>query len=115
MSALCILAAGKTLTLAVAAFTLSWTHSVEKTTWQEDWALTPAGLRLRMSLDDAAGARPRLTPAMDPWRSWVFEIDGFGSFSDEQRQSELEWGGSLEARRITSVPVVDESVAAYGS
>ena len=28
---LCILAAGKTVTISVAAFTLSWTHSVERT------------------------------------------------------------------------------------
>ena len=43
---LCILAAGKTLTLAVTAFTLSWTHSVEKTEWQERWAVTAEGLVL---------------------------------------------------------------------
>ncbi|MFX6230366.1 DUF1850 domain-containing protein, partial [Acinetobacter baumannii] len=30
--------------LAVAAFTLSWTHSVEKVEWQEDWRVTPQGL-----------------------------------------------------------------------
>jgi hypothetical protein len=64
-------------------------------------ARTPAGSRLRMTLDDAAGA-PRVTRASDPWRSWVFEIDAFGSMSDEQRQSRLEWGGTLEATRITS-------------
>lgn len=65
-------------------------------------ARTPAGPRLRMTLDDASATQPRITPATDPWKSWVFEIDGFGSMSDEQRQSELEWGGSVDARRITS-------------
>lgn len=43
---LCILAAGKTVVLAVSAFTLSWTHSVERTEWREDWLVEPAGLRL---------------------------------------------------------------------
>ena len=43
---LCILAAGKTVTLTVAAFTLAWTHSVEKTHWQEDWKVTPSGLQI---------------------------------------------------------------------
>ncbi len=34
---LCILAAGKTTVLAVASFTLAWTHSVERTRWIETW------------------------------------------------------------------------------
>ncbi len=38
---LCILAAGKVTTLAVTAFTLSWTHSVERTRWEEDWRILP--------------------------------------------------------------------------
>ncbi|MBB4005219.1 MAG: DUF1850 domain-containing protein [Aurantimonas endophytica] len=41
---ICILAAGKTLTLAASAFALSWTHSVEKTRWEESWRAGPAGL-----------------------------------------------------------------------
>jgi hypothetical protein len=34
--ALCIATAGTTTKLAIAAFTLAWTHSVEKTLWEED-------------------------------------------------------------------------------
>ncbi|MGO4839058.1 DUF1850 domain-containing protein, partial [Rhizobiaceae sp. 2RAB30] len=34
---LCVVAAGKTTVLAASLFTLSWTHSVEKTRWEEDW------------------------------------------------------------------------------
>ena len=41
---LCLIAGAKTTILAAAAFTLSWTHSVEKTGWEEDWRLTPSGL-----------------------------------------------------------------------
>ncbi|NDV86485.1 DUF1850 domain-containing protein [Aurantimonas aggregata] len=41
---ICILAAGKALTLAASAFTLAWTHSVEKTLWEESWTAGPAGL-----------------------------------------------------------------------
>ncbi|MGH7638736.1 MAG: hypothetical protein ACREOK_13895 [Gemmatimonadaceae bacterium] len=65
-------------------------------------ARTPVGTRLRMTLDASDGTTPRITPANDPWRAWVFELDGFGSMSKEQRQSSMEWGGSFEARRITS-------------
>ena len=34
--ALCITTAGTVTKLAVTAFTLAWTHSVEKTAWEED-------------------------------------------------------------------------------
>ncbi len=42
---LCILAAGKTTVLAVASFTLAWTHSVERTRWIETWTVTETGLK----------------------------------------------------------------------
>ena len=32
--------------LGVASFTLSWMHSVQKTSWEEDWQVSPAGLQL---------------------------------------------------------------------
>ncbi|HEX2020806.1 MAG TPA: DUF1850 domain-containing protein [Aurantimonas sp.] len=41
---ICILSAGKMLTLAASAFSLSWTHSVERTLWQESWIAGPQGL-----------------------------------------------------------------------
>jgi len=53
---LCILAAGKTVTLAVAAFTLSWTHSVERTRWQEDWKVMPSGLQIIEARIKGSGA-----------------------------------------------------------
>ncbi|WP_295812741.1 DUF1850 domain-containing protein [uncultured Nitratireductor sp.] len=43
---ICVLAGGKALTLGAALFTLSWTHSVEKIRWEEDWRATPAGLEI---------------------------------------------------------------------
>jgi hypothetical protein len=53
---LCILAAGKTVTLAVAAFTLSWTHSVERTRWEEDWRVMPSGLQVVEARIKGSGA-----------------------------------------------------------
>ncbi|PBB44237.1 hypothetical protein CK222_04225 [Mesorhizobium sp. WSM3866] len=70
---LCILAAGKTVTLAVAAFTLSWTHSVERTRWQEDWKVTPAGLRVVEARVKGSGAGmepPEGSVLRDGW--WVY-------------------------------------------
>ena len=53
---LCVLAGGKTAVLAASVFTLAWTHSVEKTQWQEDWQLTPAGLQLVTARVKGSGA-----------------------------------------------------------
>ncbi|KKX28326.1 DUF1850 domain-containing protein [Rhizobium sp. LC145] len=53
---LCILAAGKVTSLAVSLFTLSWTHSVQKTEWRESWEATPAGLELRQASIKGSGA-----------------------------------------------------------
>jgi hypothetical protein len=44
--ALCIASGALTVRLALATFTLAWTHSVEKVPWEEDWRVTPAGLQL---------------------------------------------------------------------
>ena len=52
----CILAGGKLITLAVSVFTLSWTHSVQKTEWQEDWQVTPAGLAIAEARVEGSGA-----------------------------------------------------------
>lgn len=41
---LCIVAGAKTTKLAIAAFTLAWTHSVEKTAWEEHWRIAPDSL-----------------------------------------------------------------------
>lgn len=71
---LCVIAGGQTTVMAVAAFTLAWTHSVEKTGWRESWAITPAGLELREAAVRGSGA------GMDPgegarlddgWWVWV--------------------------------------------
>lgn len=53
---LCILAGGKIITLVAAAFTLSWSHSVERTEWQEEWQLTSAGLELMQARVKGSGA-----------------------------------------------------------
>jgi hypothetical protein len=56
MSALC-LAAGATLVhLALSSFTLSWTHSVEKILWEEDWKVADGALLLTESRVRGSGA-----------------------------------------------------------
>ncbi len=73
MTALCILAGGKTLTLAATAFTLSWTHSVEKTRWEEDWLMTPVGLEIVEARVKGSGA------GMEPPEAAIFR-DGWWAY-----------------------------------
>lgn len=70
---LCLLAAGKTTVLAASAFTLSWTHSVERTRWEEDWRVTPAGLQIVEARvkGSGAGMEPQADAVLkDGW--WVY-------------------------------------------
>ena len=53
---LCLATAGVVKTLAVAAFTLVWTHSIEKTEWQEDWRITANQLELVQARVKGSGA-----------------------------------------------------------
>lgn len=59
MSVVCLLAAGASVRLA-AAVTLVWTHSIEKTRWEEDWRATPDGLVIAQARVEGSGA------GMDP-------------------------------------------------
>lgn len=69
----CLIAAGKAAIVAASAFTLSWTHSVQKTQWQEDWRLTSAGLELVEARVKGSGAGmepPDHALLRDGW--WVY-------------------------------------------
>jgi len=48
------------MAIATALFSLSWTHSVEKTEWAESWRVTPEGLELTEARVKGSGA------GMDP-------------------------------------------------
>lgn len=60
MSALCVATAAALLNLATSSFTLSWTHSVEKTEWQESWIIENNALVLKEARVKGSGA------GMDP-------------------------------------------------
>lgn len=53
---LCIAAGGTILTLAATAFSLSWTHSVEKTDWTENWTVQSNQLVLESARVEGSGA-----------------------------------------------------------
>jgi hypothetical protein len=68
---LCIALGGKVAVLAVSSFTLSWTHSVEKTEWLERWDVTPAGLVVTEARIEGSGA------GMEPPDGAVFDGSGW--------------------------------------
>jgi hypothetical protein len=53
---LCLLAAGATVRLGTLALTLAWTHSIEKTRWEEDYRATPAGIVVTQDRIQGTGA-----------------------------------------------------------
>lgn len=70
---LCLASAGVVKSLSVAAFMLTWTHSVEKTEWQEDWHLTPQGLEIVEARVKGSGAGMEPPPdarLIDGWFRW---------------------------------------------
>jgi len=73
MTALCILAAGKMTVLAASLFSLSWTHSVQKTEWHEVWQVGDAGLILTEARVKGSGAGmepPEGSKLVEDW--WVY-------------------------------------------
>ncbi|KGF67432.1 hypothetical protein LL06_22340 [Hoeflea sp. BAL378] len=77
---LCIAAGGKALTVAATLFTLSWTHSVEKTAWQESWRVTEQGLQLAEARVKGSGA------GMDPGEGARLE-DGWWVWSPDSPET----------------------------
>ncbi len=66
MLGLCLARGAATLAIAASQFTLSWTHSIEKLRWEEQWRVTPAGLVVERALIHGSGA------GMEPPEGAVF-------------------------------------------
>ena len=71
---LCLATAGAAVkSLSIAAFTLAWTHSIEKIEWQEDCRVTPAGLTIVQARVKGSGAGMEPIPEarlIDGWFRW---------------------------------------------
>ncbi len=68
-----LISAGAVKALSLVAFTLVWTHSIEKTEWQEDWRVTPGGLELVQARVKGSGAGMEPAPdarLVDGWFQW---------------------------------------------
>ena len=53
---ICIVAGAKTMAIAATTFSLAWTHSVEKTRWEEHWRAGPEGLTVTEGRIEGSGA-----------------------------------------------------------
>jgi len=74
---LCILSGAKLTTFAVSLFTLSWTHSVEKIEWQEDWKINNTQLEIIEARVQGSGAGmdpPDGSKYIDGW--WTYKPNG---------------------------------------
>lgn len=69
--ALCLVRGAVSVTLAASQFTLSWTHSIEKTRWEEQWRVGPAGLQVVRARVLGSGA------GMEPPEGAVWEDGGW--------------------------------------
>ncbi|WP_257167337.1 DUF1850 domain-containing protein [Bradyrhizobium sp. SRS-191] len=73
---LCLASSGVVKALALAGFTLAWTHSVEKTGWQEDWRVAADGLQLVQARVKGSGAGMEPPPEarlVDGWYQWSID------------------------------------------
>lgn len=71
--ALCLAGAGVLARIAATAFTLTWTHTVERIPWQEDWRIE--GDRLVLQTVRLKGSGAGMEPApdarlIDGWYVW---------------------------------------------
>lgn len=73
---LCIAASGKFIALAATAFSLNWTHSVEKTTWSENWIVEGDTLKVVQASVEGSGAGIELPDnAVRRGNAWVYAPD----------------------------------------
>ena len=73
----CLLVGATALALAGPTFTLGWTHSVERTAWEETWRVEPRALRLVAARAKGSGAGMEPGPgavARDGWLWWEADL-----------------------------------------
>lgn len=76
---LCVIAGAAVLKLAADAFTLDWTHSVEKTGWLESWRVETTALRLVEARVKGSGAGMEPGPDARLVEGWWVWRPGIGA------------------------------------
>jgi hypothetical protein len=112
---LCLASAGGVKTLAIAAFTLVWTHSVEKTDWQEDWRITPQGLELVQARVKGSGAGMEPPPdarLVGGWFQWQPRLAPMPEVVLGNSGAAGEWRLCIEGRCRTLSDILGHPVGA---
>lgn len=92
--ALCLVGAGLTVQLAVASFTLGWTHTIERVPWEEDWRVESRSLVLTESRVKGSGAGmepPSHARLVDGWYAWVPENPSRGEIVLRRAAGIADW------------------------
>lgn len=79
---LCAFAGAAVVKLTADAFTLGWTHTVEKTAWRESWRVIPAGLLLVEARVKGSGAGMEPGPdarLVDGWWVWRPKVEALAA------------------------------------
>ncbi|MCC7168341.1 MAG: DUF1850 domain-containing protein [Rhodospirillales bacterium] len=70
MSGLCLMSGAAAAMLLLQSFTLSWTHTVEKTRWEEDWRIVGGQLVLAEARVQGSGAGMEPGPGATLDQGW---------------------------------------------
>lgn len=73
----CLMVGAVAMTLAQPLFTLSWTHSVERTEWRETWGISAGALQLRHAAVRGSGAGMEPGEGVrlrDGWWEWAPDL-----------------------------------------
>jgi hypothetical protein len=100
-------------------FTVAWTHSVEKTRWEERYRVEASGLRLTEARIQGSGAGMDPTPdakLRDGWWSWQPSVARLPSLrltlSPFTRDYDLCWGGRChKLQRLVAAAHMPDGVA----
>lgn len=112
---LCLASAGVVKALALAGFTLAWTHSVEKTAWQEDWRVTGDGLQLVQARVKGSGAVMEPPPEarlVDGWFEWQVDREPLSRIVLANSGAAGEWRICTEGQCRTLSEIFDHDIGA---
>ena len=87
---------------------LAWTHSVEKTEWQEDWHVTPQGLQIVEARVKGTGAGMEPPPEarlVDGWFRWKPQLAALPEVALGNSGMAGEWRlcGDGECRKLSAI------------
>lgn len=96
---ICLVAAGLSVALGAGPITLGWTHSVEKTLWEETWREAPGGLVLELARVRGSGAGmdpPTEAQLVDGAWQWQPRLPALSTVTLRRSGATADWRVCLE-------------------